>query len=128
MTVSQLLVTVAGAGAIVFVGWFFWLKKAAGTRAALTSDGWQEQLVLVKGGYTPDTIVVERGKPVRLTFLREEASPCSETVIFDAFGKSATLPENERVAVELMPRDPGAYPFGCQMGMLRGTLVVAEAV
>ena len=124
MTVSQILVTLAGAGAIALVVWFFWLKKTAGVRAALTSSGYQEQMILVKGGYSPDTIVVEHGKPVRLLFQREESAACSEMVVFEHFGKSARLPEGEQVAVELPPSDPGEYPFACQMGMFRGTLVV----
>ncbi|RDI76243.1 Cupredoxin-like domain [Gaiella occulta] len=124
MTTAQLAVTLAGAGAVALVVWFFWLERSVGTRAALMSGGWQEQMILVKGGYTPDTIVAVAGKPLRLVFQREEASPCSETVVFDAFGKSARLPQGEPTVVELMPREPGEYPFSCQMGMLRGTLVV----
>lgn len=127
MTAAQILVTFAGLAAITFVVWFFWLKKPVGTRAALTSGGWQEQMVLVKGGYTPDTIVAVAGKPLRLIFQREEASPCSEMVIFDRFGKSAHLPEGTPTAVELMPKEPGEYPFSCAMGMLRGTLIVETA-
>ncbi len=64
------------------------------------------------------------GKPVRLTFRREETTPCSQTVVFDAFGKHADLPEGQLVPVELMPGKPGEYPFTCGMGMLRGTLIV----
>ena len=124
MTPDQLAVTLAGLAAIAFVVWFFWLKKAAGVRAALTTGGYQEAMVLVKGGYTPDTIVVERGRPLRLTFRREESTPCSEQVIFDAFGKSAQLPEGKPVALELMPAAPGEYRFTCQMGMLQGRLIV----
>ena len=124
MSLAQVAVTFGGSLAIAGIVWFFWLKRQAGVRAALTSSGYQEATVLVKGGYTPDTIVVERGKPVRLVFRREESSPCSELVVFDDFGKSATLPEGEPVAVELMPTEPGRFPFTCQMGMLRGTLVV----
>ena len=124
MNVSQLVVTLAGVGAIVLVVWFFWLKKTVGTRAPLTAAGWQEQMVLVKGGYSPDTIVATAGKPLRLVFRREEASPCSEMVVFDSFNKSAHLPQGELVAVELMPTEPGEYPFSCQMGMLRGRLIV----
>ena len=124
MTAAQIVVTLAGLAAIASVVWFFWLKQRVGTRAALTSGGWQEQMILVKGGYTPDTIVAVAGKPLRLTFQREEASPCSEMVVFDGFGKSARLPEGEPTAVELMPTEPGEYPFSCQMGMLRGTLVI----
>lgn len=127
MSTAQILVTLTGGVAIAFVIWFFWLKKQAGTRAALVSGGWQEQMVLVKGSYTPDTIVAVAGKPLRLIFQREEASPCSEMVIFDSFGKSAHLPEGTPTAVELMPTAAGEYPFSCQMGMLRGTLVIEAA-
>ena len=124
MTTAQLLVTLAGVVSIAGVVWFFWLKKAVGVRAALTSGGYQEATILVRGGYTPDTIVVERGTPVRLVFRREETSPCSETVVFEAFKKSAALPEGKTVPVELLPTEPGEYGFTCGMGMLRGTLVV----
>ena len=124
MTLAQLIVTFAGAAAITGIAWFFWLKQAAGTRAAMTSGGYQEATILVKGGYTPDRIVVDRSAPVRLTFRREESAACSEMVIFDGLDRSAKLPEGEPVAIELMPREPGEYPFACQMGMLRGTLVV----
>jgi len=127
MTAAQIVVTLAGLGAIAFVVWFFWLKTPVGTRAALTSGGWQEQMVLVKGGYTPDTIVAVAGKPLRLIFQREEASPCSEMVVFDGFGKSAQLPEGTPTAVELAPTEAGEYPFSCQMGMLRGRLIVEAA-
>lgn len=124
MTTDQIVVTVLGLAAALGVAWFFWFKRTEGVRAAVVSDGYQELMVLVKGGYTPDTIVVEKGTPVRLVFRREEPSPCSEQVVFDAFGKSARLPEGKPVAIELMPAERGSYPFTCQMGMLRGTLVV----
>ena len=124
MTAAQILVTLAGAGAIALVVWFFWLKKTAGVRAALTSSGYQEQMILVKGGYSPDTIVVEHGKPVRLLFQREESAACSEMVVFGDFGKSAKLPTGQRVPIEFVPEKPGEYEFACQMGMLRGKLIV----
>jgi plastocyanin domain-containing protein len=125
MTLSQVLVTATGISLIAGIVWFFWLKQATGIRAALTSSGYQEATILVKDGvYTPDTILVDRGKPVRLTFRREEATPCSETVVFDVFGKSAQLPQGQLVPVELMPDEPGRFGFACQMNMYRGTLVV----
>ncbi len=124
MTWDKILVDLVGVGLIGFIVWFFWLVKTKGVRAALTSGGYQEQMVLVKGGYTPDVIVVERGKPVRLNFVRQESASCSEMVLLPAFSKSANLPEGETVAVEFLPKDPGEYEFQCQMGMLRGKLVV----
>lgn len=121
---DQILVTVVGALAILGVGvWFLW-PKSGEAQAVTTSTGDQEALILVKGGYTPDRIVADAGKPIRLLFRREESSACSERVVFPDLKKSAFLPQGETVAVEIGAAKPGEYPFHCQMVMLRGTLVV----
>jgi len=86
--------------------------------------GVQEATIKVKGGYEPDVIVVKKGKPVRLHFLRQESSMCSEMVIFDKIQKSAKLPEGETVTIEFTPEQRGEIPFQCQMGMLRGKVIV----
>lgn len=124
MTPDKIFVTLFGLAAIAFIVWFFWMSKKTGTRVAVASSGYQEALVLVKGGYTPDVIVVERGKPVRLNFLREESAGCSEMVIFADFNKSAKLPEGQTVPIEFLPEKAGEYEFACQMGMFRGKLIV----
>lgn len=124
MTVTDLLAILGGLALSLGIAWFFWGPRESGTRAALTSSGYQEAMVLVQGGYPPDVIVVQHGKPVRLRFRREETAACSEMVVFGDFGKSARLPTGETVAVELLPERPGEYDFACQMGMLRGKLVV----
>ena len=127
MTPDQILVTVAGLAAAAGVAWFFWFKRAEGVKAATVSDGYQEQMILVKGGYTPDTIRVAAGRPVRLLFRREETAACSEQVVLADFGKSAPLPAGTVVPVEFMPGDPGEHEFTCQMGMLRGKIIVEAA-
>jgi plastocyanin domain-containing protein len=124
VTAGQILVTAGGLLAIAGVVWFFWGPRGEGMRAALTSSGLQEALILVKGGYTPDIIVVEHGKPVRLSFRREETAACSEMVLLPGFDRSAKLPEGEVVPLEFTPEHPGEYEFSCQMGMLRGKLIV----
>ncbi|HSF23515.1 MAG TPA: cupredoxin domain-containing protein [Blastocatellia bacterium] len=63
-------------------------------------------MILVKGGYTPDTIIVRAGRPARLNFRREETATCSDKMIFADFDKSAELPTGETVPVELLPKDP----------------------
>lgn len=124
MTGDRWLVLTAGLGLVGLIGWFFWFKRPTGVRAAEVPGGYQEAMILVKGGYTPDTIVVRQGKPVRLNFRREETASCSGKVVFVDFNKSADLPTGETVAVELLPTAPGEFPFACPMGMFRGRLVV----
>ena len=127
MTPDEILVTLGGIGAIALIGWFFWLKRSVGVAASTVSDGYQEAMVLVKGGYTPDTIRVTAGRPVRLLFRREETTACSEQVVLADFGKSAALPTGTVVPVEFLPAEPGEHEFTCQMGMLRGRILVEAA-
>ena len=60
MSAIQLTVTLAGSGLIALIAWFFWAPRGEGVKAAFTSSGFQETLVLVKGAYTPNVISVER--------------------------------------------------------------------
>ena len=123
MDTLQVLVNIVGLSAIGAIVWYFWLYPRKGIQAAETG-GVQEVQIIVKGGYDPDVIVVKRGKPVRLHFTRQESSLCSEMVVFDRIHQSAQLPEGETVTLEFTPDVAGEIPFQCQMGMLRGKLIV----
>lgn len=127
MNSIQIVVNTVGLAAIIGIIWYFWLYRKAGVTVTAPEGlpgGVQEAIITVKGGYTPDVIVVKRGKPVRLHFNRQESSLCSEMVIFDKIGQSAKLPEGETVTIEFTPQVVGEIPFQCQMGMLRGKLMV----
>ncbi len=123
MNWTQILVNFVGLTAIAWIVAYFWLYRKKGVTAAEVS-GLQEVNIKVKGGYDPDVIVVKRGRPVRLHFNRQESALCSEMVVFDKINKSARLPEGETVTVEFTPEQVGEIPFQCQMGMLRGKVVV----
>ena len=124
MTAGDVVALVGGIALIVAIAWFFWGPRKRGYHVAVATSGYQEAMVLVKGGYTPDVIVVQHGKPVRLNFRRDESAPCSEMVILSDFGKSAHLPQGQTVPVEFLAEKTGEYEFGCQMGMFRGKLIV----
>jgi len=124
MTPDRWLFTLLGLALVALIVWFFWLKRSKGLRATGTTGGYQEAMILVKGGYTPDTIIVRSGRPVRLNFRREETASCSDKVVFADFQKSADLPTGQTVPVELLPKEPGEFAFGCPMGMFRGRLIV----
>ena len=126
MTVAQLTVTAVGVVAIVWVLWYF-LFSSNPAVAATESDGVQEIRVIVKGGYTPDTIVVEADKPVRLQFYRDETADCSERLVFETFGIDVALPAFQTTPVEFTPTAAGEYPFRCGMNMLKGVVVVEPA-
>ena len=124
MSQIQIFVILSGIVLTVLIAWYFWFAPKAQTRVAVSASGAQEVAITVKGGYTPDVIVVQKGRPVRLTFTRQESSACSEKVLFPDFNQNALLPEGEQVTLEFTPAKEGEYGFQCQMGMLRGKLIV----
>lgn len=124
MSTIQIVVILSGVALTILIAWYFWFAPKASTRAAVSASGAQEVAITVKGGYTPDVIVVQKGRPVRLTFTRQESSACSEKVMFPDFNQNALLPEGEQVTLEFTPDKPGEFGFQCQMGMLRGKLIV----
>lgn len=119
-----IILSVVGLAVIGLVAWFliFWEEKPS--LVQVIDHDVQETLVTVNGGYSPDTIVVQSGKPVRLNFYRIENSTCSQQVIFPDFQKQATLTPYERIPVEFTPEAPGNYDFQCAMGRLHGKLIV----
>ena len=128
MSLAQYVVTAAGLAAIVWVLWYFlWSRGGGPAAAATTVDGVQEVHITVKGGYTPDTIVVRAGQPVRLEFYRDETADCSERVVFEDFAIDTALPAFQTTAVEFTPEEAGEFRFRCGMNMLKGLLVVEPA-
>ena len=121
---TQVLVTIFGVLLIILVNWYFFFSKRKTIRAKVESAEIQEINVMVKGGYSPDVIVVKRGIPVRINFYRDETDDCSDTIVFGDFNIRKPLPAFKTTPIEFTPQKPGEYTFTCGMGMLRGKLIV----
>lgn len=124
MALDQILVLVAGLFLSTSVAWYFWFSEKKAVKVTSGTGGIQEAVIKVKGGYSPDVLEFEQGKPIKLNFVREETAACSEEVIFSDFNKKATLTPFKTVPVELNIDKPGEYGFQCGMGMLKGKLIV----
>ncbi|VAX26624.1 Lead, cadmium, zinc and mercury transporting ATPase; Copper-translocating P-type ATPase [hydrothermal vent metagenome] len=124
MAIDQIIVIIVGLGLSVLVAWYFWFSEKKGVKIQSSDTGVQEAVIKVKGGYTPDVLIFEAGKPIKLNFIREETAACSEEVIFSDLGKKATLTPFKTIPVELKIDKPGEYNFQCGMGMLHGKLII----
>ena len=120
---TEVGVILGGVAAIAFVLWYFFGKRKR-VSASVNEKGVQEINVTVKGGYSPDVIVVNKGMPVRLNFYRDETSSCSEQVIFGDFRIARNLPAFKTTKIEFTPDKAGEFTFTCGMNMLRGKLIV----
>jgi plastocyanin domain-containing protein len=124
MDTPAIMVTVIGLALAGFVLWYFFFSARQTANAVSSSSGVQEVAITVKGGYSPDVIEVERGKPVQLSFYRDEENSCSEELLMPDFSIRRDLPAFKTTLVELLPKQAGTFTFTCGMGMLRGSLVV----
>jgi plastocyanin domain-containing protein len=124
MDTTAVIVTLVGLALAGFVLWYFFFSARPTASAVSSSSGVQEVDITVKGGYSPDVIEVERGKPVQLHFYRDEENSCSEELLMPDFSIRRDLPAFQTTLVELLPKESGRFEFTCGMGMLRGTLVV----
>ena len=126
MDTTEIIVLAAGIALIAFVLWYFFAGEGVRAAASVTASGVQRLKVSVKGGYTPDVIVVKRGSPVELDFYRDETNSCTEQVVFGDFGISRMLPAFKTTRIEFTPERAGAFTFNCGMNMVRGKLIVED--
>ena len=124
MDTSAIIVTAVGLALAGLVLWYFFFSARQTASAVSSSSGVQEVDIIVKGGYSPDVIEVERGKSVQLHFYRDEENSCSEELLMPDFNIRRDLPAFQTTLVELLPQQAGTFVFTCGMGMLRGSLVV----
>ena len=125
MDASETTVLVSGIVLSALILWYFFGPKAR--VSAQVADGVQEVRVVVKGGYSPDVIVVRQGAPVKLDFYRDETASCSEEIVFGDFGIARHLPAFQTTTIEFTPKKSGEFTFTCGMNMMRGKLVVEQS-
>lgn len=123
MDATEITVIIGGLALIGFVLWYFFGERER-VAADFGTNGIQEIKITVKGGYSPDVIVVKKGVPVRLNFYRDETSSCSEQIVLGDFGVVRDLPAHKITPVEFTPEKSGEFTFACGMNMLRGKLIV----
>jgi plastocyanin domain-containing protein len=125
MNTTDWAVAIGGVIAIALVNWYYFAPRAAAT-AAVSGDGVQAIRITVKGGYSPQSVRVKRGKPVRLVFDRQENAPCSEEIVIGDFGIRQFLQPFKETAVTFMPDRAGTFDMTCGMSMLHGSIVVED--
>lgn len=80
--------------------------------------------IIVEGGYKPEVISIPYGKTTKINFFRKDPSSCLEEVVLGDFKIRKFLPLNEKVSVEITPKQKGEFQFSCGMGMFHGKLIV----
>ena len=119
-----LTVNLIGILIIAAIVWWFWLSSVK----AKSIDNSQLIEILVKDGvYSPARIEVRANQNFTLRFIRKDASPCAEKVLFDKLDKILELPLDHSIEITLNIAEAGEYAFTCDMQMYRGSLLVKDS-
>jgi plastocyanin domain-containing protein len=78
---------------------------------------------ITEKGFEPESVTVEKGKPIELAFTRKTDKTCATEIAIPSMKLKKALPLNEAVVVELTPGKDD-ITFQCGMNMLKGKLVV----
>ena len=117
---DKIIVTILGFLGIAFIYWFFLMKKEIIVKAHDSID------IVVKGGYSPEVVSIQKGKTTKLNFIRKDPSSCLEEVVLGDFKIRKTLPLNQKVTIELTPQQTGEFKYSCGMNMYHGKIIVTE--
>lgn len=118
MSIDQILVIIFSLAGIAFTYWFFLMKKEKEVEVKNEVD------IIVEGGYSPQVISVPKGKNTKINFLRKDPSSCLEEVILSDFKIKKYLPLNQKVTIEITPKESGESRFECGMNMFHGKIIV----
>ena len=118
MTVDKIIVTIFGLLGIAFTYWFFLMKKEKEVNVE------NEVEIIVNGGYSPEVISTPKGKTTKINFVRTDPTDCLSEVVLGDFKIRKQLPLNQKVTIEITPKESGTFKFTCGMNMYHGKIIV----
>ncbi len=114
---DKTLVIISSLGLIGFIYWFFLGKKDKPTEASADIK------ITVSGGYSPDSVTVPAGIPVKLTLIRTDPTDCLEEFTIPDLKIKKILVLNTPVTFTITITKPGRYEFHCGMNMYHGQII-----
>lgn len=118
MTLDKVIVIIAGLAGIALTYWFFLMRRQKEVAVTDSVD------IIVKGGYSPEVIVLEKGKTTKLNFIRKDSNVCLEEVVLGDFKVRKYLPLNRKVTIVMTPQKTGEFMYSCGMNMYHGKIIV----
>jgi plastocyanin len=101
-------------------------KSAQSIQGQTAQPAVQEVNIIVDGSYSPNSLVLTAGTPVRLKFVRKDTGGCTSKVLIPDFNIAQNLPEGKTTTIEFTPTKAGTYKFTCGMRMVSGTILVKD--
>ncbi|MCL6570823.1 MAG: sulfite exporter TauE/SafE family protein [Bacillus sp. (in: Bacteria)] len=99
--------------------------NASSATKATIKDGMQVlNMTANASGYTPNTLYVQKGMPVKWVVDGEQLTSCNSTLVIPDMNIEQKLESGQNI-IEFTPGNED-IPFSCWMGMKRGTIKVVD--
>ena len=121
---NRIIILGLGLALIAFIAWWFFGSHHVEEEKATMKSNKQSVDIEVKGGYSPERVVLKRGVPATLNFKRTDSSSCLDHVIFSDFGINQKLPQGKTEPIKIDTSKPGEYEWACSMNMFHGKVIV----
>ncbi|MDD6432015.1 MAG: cupredoxin domain-containing protein [Lactobacillaceae bacterium] len=121
---GQMLALIIGIILIIAILWWFFGKHTEQAGDASVNGQVQEATVVVKGGYSPSTVVLKKGMPGKINFDMKDSTACLSHVVFSRLGVDKDLTKQPVTTVDIPTDKSGEYDFACGMDMFHGKVIV----
>ena len=121
---SQIIVLIVAVVLIASILWWFFGKHEASSASAQVKDAKQNVTIVVKGGYSPEQIVLKKGVPATVNFDMKDSTACLSHVVFEKLGVDKDLTKQPVTSINIPTDEAGEYNFACGMDMFHGKVVV----
>ncbi|WP_367341860.1 cupredoxin domain-containing protein [Limosilactobacillus sp.] len=121
---TQILTLIIGIILIIALLWWFFGKHETTTGQSQIKNGSQESTVVVKGGYSPQTVILKKGVPAKIKFDMQDSTACLSHVVFDSLGVNKDLTKQRYTEVNIPTDKAGEINYACGMDMFHGKVVV----
>ena len=101
MGISQIITLIVAIPLIGFILWWFFGKHQEAVGTAAVEQGSQETNIVVKGGYSPSTIVLKQGVPGKVNFDMKDSTACLSHVVFEQLGVDKDLTKQKVTTIDI---------------------------
>ena len=121
---GSILAIIVGVVLIGLIIWWFFGRHQESAGHAQQANNEQTATVVVKGGYSPSTVVLKKGVPAKINFDMQDHTACLSHVVFSSLGVNKDLTKQKITTVDIPTDKAGEIDFACGMDMFHGKVVV----
>lgn len=121
---GSILAIIVGVVLIGLIIWWFFGRHQESAGHAQQVNNEQTATVVVKGGYSPSTVVLKKGVPAKVNFDMQDHTACLSHVVFSSLGVNKDLTKQKITTVDIPTDKAGEIDFACGMDMFHGKVVV----